>query len=344
MTRVEYDASRELHDRAIEIAESLHDQRALAMGLNARGALRAYAGDRSGLDDLEASLGMLVELGSAEVTQAGLELGWARLVWNGPVDAAPILAKALDDGARTRNPLFEMFARSMEIDRLSDSGSWDELLEAADHVLEWAETHQSLQHSSLVAPHKARVLALRGHISRARTAMTGMLEQAQRLLDAQLVVPAFTAAALIEYLDGNTDRARTLAQEIRPAQVDATAPIAEISRILTACNATGHAQTLIDHITAGPPRLLNHAASGRALLTEADSHYARAAELYEDAAARWRTYGHPYELAHALAGRARCLISLKQADAAKAPADEAAAIFGELRVQRSPIANGYVSG
>jgi class 3 adenylate cyclase/tetratricopeptide (TPR) repeat protein len=336
MVRVEYDACRELHERAIEIAETLHDQRALAMGLNARGAFRGYVGDRRGLDDLEASLGMLVELGSADVTQVGLELGWARLVWNGPVDAAPILAKAVDDGARTRNPLFEMFARSMEIERLSDSGSWDELLEAADHVLEWAEAHQSLQHSSLVAPHKARVLALRGHMPRARTVMTGMLEQAQRLLDAQLVVPAFAAAALIEYLDGNTERARQLAQEIRPAHVDATAFIAEICRILVVCDVTTHARMLIDQITAGPPRLLNHVASGRALLAEADGDYASADGLYQVAAARWQTYGNPYELAYALAGRSRCLHSLTQADAAKAPADEAAAIFQRLGV-RDPV-------
>ena len=198
-----------------------------------------------------------------------------------------------------------MFARCADIERLADSGAWDELAEAADHVLAWAETHGSPQNITLVAPQKARVLALRGHISQARTAMTGVLEQAQGLLDAQAVVPAFAVAALIEYLDGNTDRARKLAQEIRPAQVDATAPLPRFAhpRHLRRRPAT---PKLIDHITAGPPRLLNHAASGRALLAEADSDYASAAELYEDAAARWRTYGNPYELAHALAGGARC--------------------------------------
>jgi class 3 adenylate cyclase len=334
--RVEYDAGREMHDRAIEIAETLHDQRALAMGLNARGALRVYVGDRNGLDDLDASLAMFLELGSSDVTFALMQLGWGHLAWNGPADAAPILAKALDDGARTRNTVYEMFARNMEIDRLADSGAWDELLEAADHVLAWAETHQSPQHSTLVAPQKARVLALRGRIPQARAAMIGMPEQAQQLLDAQAVVPTFAVAALIEYLDGNTDHARQLAQEINPAQLDPSAPLAEICRILVACDATTHARTLTDHITAGPPRLLNHAATGRALLAEADSDYASADGLYQVAAARWQTYGNPYELAHALAGRSRCLHSLKRADAARAPADQAAAIFQRLGV-RDPL-------
>ena len=72
------------------------------------------------------------------------------------------------------------------------------------------------------------------------------------------------------------------------------------------------------------------------MLAEADGDHASAAELYEDAATRWRTYGNPYELAHALAGRARCLTLLKRADAAKAPADEAAAIFQRLGV-RDPL-------
>ena len=43
------------------------------------------------------------------------------------------------------------------------------------------DANGSLQHSTLVAPHKARVLALRGDITQARMAMTGMLAHAQRI-------------------------------------------------------------------------------------------------------------------------------------------------------------------
>jgi predicted ATPase/class 3 adenylate cyclase len=336
LIRVEYDAASALVHRSIEIAEALDDQQALAMALNARGSLRSYIGDRSGLDDLERSVKMLLELGSPDVTIAWQQLCGGRLCWNGPADAAPTAQQAIAHAARTGNTLYEMFARSQDIERLADSGAWDELLEAAERVLVWAEQHESLQHIALTAPLKARVLALRGHTHQARTAMTGITDQAQRLGDAQVIVPAFAAAALVEYLDGNADQAQTLAQAIAPAQVDPWAPIAEICRILTACGATSHAQTLIDHITAGPPRLLNQAASGRALLSETGGDHARAAELHGDAAARWRTYGNPHELAHALAGRARCLMALTQADTAKAPADEATAIFQSLGV-RKPI-------
>ena len=336
LIRVEYDACGELDDRSIEIANTLDDQGALAIAINVRGMLRVYVGDGAGLDDLEASLGMLVKLGSADVTMAMMHLGNGRHFWNGPADAAPMLADAIAHGSRTRNTLYEMFARCAEIERLADSGAWEELAEPADHVLAWAETNGSSQNITLVAPHKARVLALRGHITQARAAMTGVLEQAQGVLDAQAVVPALAVVALIEYLDGNTDGARKLAQSIEPAQIDPSAPLAEICRILAACEATSHARTLIDHVTTGPARLLNNAASGRALLAEADGDYASADGLYQVAATRWRTYGNPYELAHALAGRGRCLTLLKRADAAKAPADEAAAIFQRLGV-RDPL-------
>jgi hypothetical protein len=334
--RAEYDACRELLDRSMEMATTLDDQLALAFAFDVRGCLRLELGDRGGLDDLEASLGMCVKLGSSHVTTAMVILGWGRLIWNGPADAAPMLEDAIAHGTRTHNTLYEMFARVEDIARLADAGAWDELLHAADHLLDWADANGSLQQSARVAPQKAGVLALRGDTSRARMAMTGMLAHAQRIGDAQAVVPALAFAALIEYLDGNTARARDLCQEVDPAQINSISPLAEICRILAACHAINHARTLIDHITAGPARLLNNAASGRALLAEADGDYASAAELYDDAATRWRTYGNPYELAHALAGRGRCLTALERADAARAPADEAAAIFQRLGV-RDPL-------
>ena len=59
---------------------------------------------------------------------------------------------------------------------------------------------------------------------------------------AQAIVPALAFAALTEYLDGDTAHARELCQEVGPAQINSTSPMAEICRILTACHApTTHA-------------------------------------------------------------------------------------------------------
>jgi hypothetical protein len=54
--------------------------------------------------------------------------------------------------------------------------------------------------------------------------------------------------------------------------------------------------------------------------------------LYGDVVERWRTFGNPYELAHALAGLGRCLDRAGK-DEAAIPAAEAAETFRRLGVQ-----------
>jgi class 3 adenylate cyclase/tetratricopeptide (TPR) repeat protein len=344
MLRRDLAASASLLERALEISRTLGDQFAAAFALNIRGVLRAESSDYGALDDLESSVELFLELGSPWVAMAKFHLGLGRLVWAGPAEAAPVMQEAIDDGVRTRNTSFEIFARVEDIGRLEESGGWDDLLEAADRVLAWANANGALQYGTLTAPPKARVLALRGHLGDARRAMTDVLTHARGIIDAQALVPALAAAALIECMEGNSDQARALCQEIAPGQLYSTAPIGDILRVLVACDGTSHARALTDSLTDGPPRLLHSAASGQALLAEAANDAESAAELYHDAATRWRNYGNPFEHAHALAGRARCLTALNRADAAKADLAQAAAIFQELRVHRPPSENGCLTG
>jgi hypothetical protein len=66
-----------------------------------------------------------------------------------------------------------------------------------------------------------------------------------------------------------------------------------------------------------------------ALLAEADTDVDRAAVLYADAAERWRSFGNVPELAHALLGYGRCVLTLGRTDAEK-PLTESAALFKSL--------------
>jgi class 3 adenylate cyclase/tetratricopeptide (TPR) repeat protein len=323
-------------ERALEISRALDDQFAVALSLTLRGLLRAESSDHGALDDLESSVERFLELGSPWLAMAKFHLGLGRLVWNGPAEAAPVMQEAIDIGVRTHNTSFEIFARVVDIVRLQDSGEWDALLAAADRVLAWANANGALQYSTRVAAPKGRVLALRGDLREARRAMTDVLTHARDIIDAQALVPALTAAALIECMEGNADQARARCQEIAPGQLYSTAPIGDILRVLVACDGASHARALSDQLTDGPPRLLHSAASARALLAEAGDDLERASGLYEDAASRWRSYGNPFEHAHALAGGARCLMALNRADAAKAHLEQAAAIFQQLGV-RNPI-------
>lgn len=162
--------------------------------------------------------------------------------------------------------------------------------------------------------------------------MGDALEQAQAIGYPQAVVPALATAALIEYLDGNPGRARELCHTVDSARLNCVSPMAEICRILVACDSVEHARILLDSVHDGPARLLNNVASGRALLAEAGGDHDAADRLYEDAAMRWRAYDCPYEIAHALAGRARSITALGRADAAGTLAKEAEERFRRLKV------------
>jgi tetratricopeptide (TPR) repeat protein len=332
MSQNAYLESRDLLDRAIRIGQATGDQLAVATALDASGLLRISRGEREGLSELETSLAMFAERGAPYVTMAMMHLGSAQSIWNGPAAGAPTLAKAVDHATRTGNTTFEVFARSLEIVRLSDSGAWDELLPAAEHLLTWAETQHSSLHNAMVAPYKARVVALRGATRPARETMAGVVEQARRVASLDPLIAAIVTACLIECLDGNLGQARSLAEEFGATLTRDTLRIAEVCRILTACHAESKASVLADQSTMGPPQFVNHAVSSHAVIAEAYGDHATAARLYDDATTRWRAFQNPYELAHALAGHARCLTALKQPEAAKPLADEAGAIFQRLGV------------
>jgi hypothetical protein len=69
--------------------------------------------------------------------------------------------------------------------------------------------------------------------------------------------------------------------------------------------------------------------SGRAVLAEAKGEAREAAELYVEAAERWRDYGHVVEEGYALLGLGRCQLALGDPAGAAAVAD-ARAIFTRL--------------
>ena len=322
-----------LIQRAIEMGDAVGESQAVAAAINFRGLARVETGDSEALADLETSLAMLEEVGSTLVTMGKFHLGFGRLVTTGPSHAASALEDAIAHGTRTHNTIYAMWARVEDAGRLSDSGAWEELVESVDRVLVWADANGSFHHSASVAPHKARVLALRGDTAGARMTMGGALEHAQSIGYPQAVVPALACAALIEHLDGHAARARELCETVEPTRLSCVSPLAEICRILVACDGNDHAGALLDHVRSGPARLLNNVASGRAVLAEAGGDHRAAEALYHEAANGWRTYDNPYEIAHALAGRSRCLTALGRSETAEAPAAEAAAIFGRLGVR-----------
>lgn len=225
-----------------------------------------------------------------------------------------------------------MWARGENVWRLADEGAWDELLREADTVLTWAEQHSSAQHELLVAPNKARVLALRGDVSAARSVSDAILERARRTKDPQVLAPTLAAAALIEFVANDRRLAHDLLIELDAGARSSIAPTAEICRMLALIGDEERTQATVDGIQSGPPRLQNAVPSARAILAASRGDHGRAVEHYRAAAARWRDYGHALELAHALAGVGRCLTSLGNPDQAHAPQAEAISLFQSLGI------------
>ena len=341
MLRGDLARSLELVDRQLAIAEEVDDPLAAALAINTRGLIRSESGDRhQGMDDLERSLSMFREHDPPYITMGLMHLAGQRLEWDGPAAAAAIDREAIQHAARTRNSTYEMLARAFSVWHLFDAGAWDDALQDAEVVLTWAgsSTHQ---HAALAAPLRAYILALRGDAPAARATMAGAVDRARDIVDAQIVAPALTVAALLVLIDGNAQRAGKLAVESSTLRfAGETGIITETARVLIASGGVTHAHRLAED-TSEPTRATNSRATVRAMLAEAEGDAWTSAALYDDAAQRWRSFGHPFELAHALAGRARCLRQLGNEGQAEPYATEAASLFRGLGVDEDVSATGW---
>jgi tetratricopeptide (TPR) repeat protein len=328
----EWDAADRTLRRAIQDASLVGDRHTEALARNMRGVVSSLTGDRGGLADLESSAKTLREAGSPWAAIGLYQVADQRLLWDGPHAAAPLFDEAVSYAHRTRAVANEMWGRGENVWRLADEGAWDELLSEADAVLAWAERHSSAQHELLVAPHKARVLALRGDVSVARGVSDAILERARRTKDPQVLAPTLATAALIEFVTEDWPRVHELLIELGTGAQSCYAPTAEICRMLTAIGDEERARATVDGIRPGPPRLQHSVPSIRGMLAESRGDYRAAVEHYREAAARWRAYGHALELAHALTGTGRCLTRLDKPEQAHAAQSEAKSLFQSLGI------------
>jgi len=190
----------------------------------------------------------------------------------------------------------------------------------------------------MAAPPRAYVLALRGRVDAAREAMAGIVSHARDIVDPQIVAPAVTVAAFIALLEGDAQSARELALEASTLPGSGGPEmIVEKARILIVSGEEEHAYPPVEHVLE-PTRSANARVAVRAMLAEVTGDTQTAAVLYDDAAGRWRAFGNPFELAHALAGRARCLRTIGSDAEAEPFATEAASLFRGLGVDEHVLA------
>jgi hypothetical protein len=155
---------------------------------------------------------------------------------------------------------------------------------------------------------------------------------ARRTGDVQMVAPALTTLALVEYLDGDTDRVGAALQVLTLNDVMYPwAGTVEICRLLICSGDRERAREIVNRIDGGPRRTRLKCALVRAMLTETEDP-GNAVALYRDSAREWAAWPNPLEQARALAGLARCLPHLGLFDEAGAAATQAQQILQRLGV------------
>jgi hypothetical protein len=252
-----------------------------------------------------------LELGLGSPTAIGyINLGHFLWLMEGPRQA--LAAKEEGDDFAKRRGLDGAagWNRSELVWMLFDLGDWDDLITLADERIAHAREFR-IQTTTMVVTYKAIVLALRGALSEAAALRDEFLPQAREATDPQVLIPALTAAALIEEAAGNLPAALELVGEVEVATRDRAdwtrllhAPIC--LRISVAAGAVSVGERLLDRPNARGARLEPAMVAGRAIVAEARGEIGEAGALYADAAKRWEKYEFPFEQAHALLGHWRC--------------------------------------
>src|SRR5439155_215042 len=114
----------------------------------------------------------------------------------------------------------------------------DKLLDVADELVAWDQTHGRSYTTAMALPFKAHVLATRGDTDAAAALVDDFMDRAREIADPQVVAPAAVAAAFIEHVRGDGEAARPLS-EARAVfeRLEARPLAAEAARLLAAAAA-----------------------------------------------------------------------------------------------------------
>jgi class 3 adenylate cyclase/tetratricopeptide (TPR) repeat protein len=312
-----FDEAVEWADRALALAGSIGAEWVTPRALSYRGMARAQLGEPGGIDDLEEAIAEAERLAlSRQHAQALLIL--AEVLWatEGPTKALDVAGAGVDLAER-RGVLEQAFAcRTLGLGPLFDLGRWDELVEVADEVGQWASREGADYTSASTEPWTAQVLLWRGNVAGAAALASKALARAREIRDPQVLVPAFAAAGLVAVRQGRLDEAAQFLEELDRSE----APIdwyreqflVDLVRICTMTGSLDLAQRLLDQSNAFALRHRLSVLTARATLEEATEDHGQALRRYEEAVRGWTEFGHALEIGMAELGAGRCLARLSR--------------------------------
>jgi predicted ATPase/class 3 adenylate cyclase len=318
--------------RALELAAEIGLAEP-ARALGSRGNARTALGERHGLEDMRHALELALEQGQGR-TAAVLHNNLALDTWQyeGPRAALAACREGIDFCERRGIAEWALAIAAMSATFLAELGRSEQALAEA---LPLAERLESAGDISSVEPRsqQLRLLAERGAQEHAPAA-DELLATARESGQPQGYAVVFSAAVRLLLAQGHEQRASALLVELEQvvgirADPYYAAALCELVRSAAALRQPELATRLVDGVEPRTP-LFEHALSGcRGQLAEAAGEHGGAAQLYADAAERWRDFGNVPERAYALLGQGRSLAALGKLES-KVPLREARELFASM--------------
>jgi class 3 adenylate cyclase/tetratricopeptide (TPR) repeat protein len=318
-------------EKALALADELGVE-APINALAAKGGSRANLGDPGGLADIRRALEIAIAAGNglrAAVTYSNYAIDLHE--FEGLQPALDACTAGIEFAERCGITLLAQEMLSQKATYLRDLGRTDEALtlagEAAAHSESVGDVPGLLDARSV----ELRVLAERGLAHGKRAEAEELIVIARTGGEPQQLAAGLACGALL-YRD-DPARAKELLRELaetpgtRSDQVYVT-HLPELVRGAVAVGDGELAADLVGGVDATVPLFQHVLCMCRAQLGEADGDLRDAAQSYAEAAERWRAFGRVTELAHALLGLGRCLLSL--GGTADSPLMEARDLFTSM--------------
>jgi tetratricopeptide (TPR) repeat protein len=318
-----FDEAVEQSERALELARRFDAEALVSRALSYRGTARCFSGDRHGVDDLAKALEVAESIGSSQDNALALlvraEVEWAN---DGPTVALETVRTGRELAERRGLMDMVFFFDALSLGALFDVGAWEELLSVADDIVRGSQQLGGRYAPALAQPWVTQVLLWRDRHAEASQTAASLRAAALEIRDAQVLVPAWVAMALVAIHQGRTQDALAIVEELdRESEVSLAWYrenfLADLVRICAACDDLGLARRLVDRCRSTARRHELSGLSAKAAIHEASRDVAEAASLYERAVEGWTDYGHQVETGLALLGAARCLDAMGDARSAE---------------------------
>jgi class 3 adenylate cyclase/tetratricopeptide (TPR) repeat protein len=300
-----------------------------------RGIARCELGDLGGYEDLKKSVAIFEGIAAEGLAFSRTNLADFAFWIEGPEKGLAMSTLAHEEARSRGLSHIGTWILAESTWMLFDLGDWDELLRRAELVRERGENPHT---AGMVGAYKAQVLLAQGRSTEAASTLDEVMPKARAAADPQVLVPATAVCALQRATEGDFPRARALIKELNEASASRFFKVKFLPQVVRTMIAIGDRigfDELFDGCHESVPRDKYSLTTARALLAEHRGDLAEAEDLFREAVEGWKDFGHRFEHANALLGRARSLVALGRVAEARPVAEEARGLFEALGARPS---------